>query len=109
MLSCRILTSEILVGDVVKLSTGDKIPADGVMFEGFNVRADEASLTGEAETVRKTADGNAFLYSGCLIAEGTCHMYVTAVGTKSQWGIIKEHLSERDEENTPLQVNPPPS
>ena len=30
-------------------------------------------------------------------------MYVTAVGPKSQWGIIKEHLSERDEEPTPLQ------
>ena len=47
--------------------------------------------------------GNAFLYSGCLVAEGTALMFVTAVGTRSQWGIIKEHLSERDEENTPLQ------
>jgi Ca2+-transporting ATPase len=99
----RVLTSEILVGDVVKLVIGDKIPADGIMFDGFGVRADEASLTGEAETVRKEATGNAFLYSGCLLAEGTAHMYVTAVGPKSQWGIIKEHLSERDEEQTPLQ------
>jgi len=127
---CSVLTSTILVGDLVKLTTGDKIPADGLMFQGFNVRADEASLTGEAETVRKTPDGepafsrplshprpalklivpcslsiagNAFLYSGCLISEGTGLMYVTAVGPKSQWGIIKEHLSERDEEPTPLQ------
>ena len=98
-----VLTASVLVGDVVKLCTGDKIPADGVMFEGHNVRADEASLTGEAETVRKSADDNAFLYSGCLIAEGTAHMYVTAVGPKSQWGIIKEHLSDRDQEDTPLQ------
>lgn len=99
----NVLTASVLVGDVVKLCTGDKIPADGVMFEGHNVRADEASLTGEAETVRKSADDNAFLYSGCLIAEGTAHMYVTAVGPKSQWGIIKEHLSDRDQEDTPLQ------
>ena len=30
-------------------------------------------------------------------------MFVTSVGPKSQWGIIKEHLSERDQEDTPLQ------
>jgi Ca2+-transporting ATPase len=100
----RILTSDVLVGDVVSLVTGDKIPADGVLYHiDSPVRADEASLTGEAETVKKTLDGNAFLYSGCLLAEGTCKMFVTAVGTKSQWGIIKEHLSERDDEQTPLQ------
>jgi len=96
-------TNTLMVGDVVKLVTGDKIPADGIMFDGFSVRADEASLTGEAETVRKTADDNAFMYSGCLVAEGTALMYVTAVGPQSQWGIIKQHLSEREEEETPLQ------
>jgi len=88
---------------VVELRTGDKIPADGIMFQGDSARADEASLTGEAETVRKTTDGNAFLYSGCLLAEGDAKMFVTSVGPKSQWGIIKEHLSERDQEDTPLQ------
>ena len=91
------------MGDVVKLCTGDKIPADGILFSGHNVRADEASLTGEAMTVRKSSEEECVLYSGCLISEGTCHMYVTSVGPKSQWGIIKGILSERDQEDTPLQ------
>ena len=94
----------MLVGDLVKLDTGHKIPADGIMFAGFNCKADEASLTGESEMVRKDPQGNAFLYSGCNIVEGTAMMYVTAVGPRSQWGIIKEHLSERNEEDTPLQA-----
>ena len=45
--------TEMLVGDVAILDTGDKIPADGIAFQVYGLVADEASLTGESEPQHK--------------------------------------------------------
>jgi calcium-translocating P-type ATPase len=97
--------AEIVVGDLVRLSEGDKIPADGVVISRpmGNLTSDESSLTGEAEPVRKNDVDRPLLYSGCNIASGDCDMLVTSVGDYSQQGIIRLTLAAREEEPTPLQ------
>ncbi|KAA3675100.1 Ca2+-transporting ATPase [Paragonimus westermani] len=50
------LASELVPGDVVFLSMGDRVPADLRLIEAVDLRVDESSLTGETEAVSKTAD-----------------------------------------------------
>lgn len=84
-------TRQLLVGDVVLLEAGDKIPADGVLTQGDDVSVNESSLTGEAEDVRKgvVGDEDAFLLSGCTLTSGRATMMAIAVGAESRWGRIK--------------------
>ena len=50
-----LMTSEIVVGDLVSLTVGDIIPADGHYIEGADMEVDESSLTGEpAVAIKKT-------------------------------------------------------
>ncbi|CAN0402166.1 unnamed protein product, partial [Ectocarpus sp. 12 AP-2014] len=99
-------TRQLLVGDVVLLEAGDKIPADGVLTLGDDVTVNESSLTGEAEDVRKgvkVGDGeDAFLLSGCTLTSGRASMMVVAVGAESRWGRIKAKLQD-EPSDTPLQ------
>lgn len=55
-LECLIPNTDILVGDVLLLDTGDKIAADGIAFQSYGLVADEASLTGESEPQHKGDD-----------------------------------------------------
>lgn len=84
-------TKELLVGDVVLLEAGDKIPADGVLTQGDDVTVNESSLTGEAEDVRKSTEQgeDVFLLSGCTLTSGRATMMAIAVGAESRWGRIK--------------------
>lgn len=84
-------TRQLLVGDVVLLEAGDKIPADGVLTKGDDVSVNESSLTGEAEDVRKGTgkDEDVFLLSGCTLTSGRATMMAIAVGAESRWGRIK--------------------
>lgn len=82
-------TRQLLVGDVVLLEAGDKIPADGVLTQGDDVTVNESSLTGEAEDVRKVEGEDVFLLSGCTLTSGRATMMAIAVGAESRWGRIK--------------------
>ena len=83
------------------------MPADGILTRGALI-ADESSLTGESETVRKEphrsmgCNTNPFLISGSTITEGTGYMIVCAVGSFSQIGKSKE-MMQFSEDPTPLQ------
>ncbi|KAH6808317.1 calcium ATPase 2 [Perilla frutescens var. frutescens] len=95
---------EILPGDVVHLSIGDQVPADGIFLSGFSVMINKSSLTGESEPATVNAD-KPFLLSGTKVQDGTCKMLVTAVGMKTQWGKLMETSSEgeaEDEDETRL-------
>ena len=59
-----------------------------VFVQGFDVKVDESSLTGEAELVKKHPDRDSMLYAGTQVMEGGGTMLVTAVGVSSQQGII---------------------
>ncbi|XP_076922400.1 calcium-transporting ATPase 2, plasma membrane-type-like isoform X5 [Bidens hawaiensis] len=94
---------ELLVGDIVHLSIGDQVPADGLFISGFAVSIDESSLTGESEPVMVSAE-NPWLMSGTKVQDGSCKMLVTTVGMQTQWGKLMATLSEGGDDETPLQV-----
>ena len=54
----------LVVGDIVVLNSGDKIPADGLFVSGSDVTVDESDFTGETDDMKKTLDKDIFLLSG---------------------------------------------
>ncbi|KAG0549746.1 hypothetical protein BDA96_01G281100 [Sorghum bicolor] len=94
---------ELLAGDLVHLSIGDQVPADGLFMSGFSLLINESSLTGESEPVAVNAE-NPFLLSGTTVQDGSCKMLVTTVGMRTQWGKLMATLSEGGDDETPLQV-----
>ena len=95
---------EIVVGDILVLQPGDLVPADAILLtKNIVIQSDESSLTGEANTVKKSTNIDPFLLSSCLISSGEqCKALVIGVGKYSQWGKIKENLV-MEVVNTPLQ------
>lgn len=80
---------ELVVGDIVLLNAGDRIPADGVLVDGSDVSVNESSLTGESDDKKKShqsdAGSDCFLLSGTTLSSGFAKMLVTAVGEQSRW------------------------
>ncbi|PWV64656.1 HAD-IC family P-type ATPase [Plasticicumulans acidivorans] len=114
----REIAAEALVpGDVVLLSSGDKVPADLRLLHVKNLRVQEAALTGEAEAVDKHAaaieaaatlgDRSCMAYSGTLIATGQAAGLVIATGTHTEIGRISTLLARVGSTTTPLleQIN----
>ena len=98
----QVQNADIVVGDVLVLSTGDSLPADGIMISGHSLQTDESSLTGESDAIKKT-EKDPFLLSGTKVTNGTGLMLVSSVGTNSINGQTLLSLSVEPEE-TPLQV-----
>ncbi|CAH9122941.1 unnamed protein product, partial [Cuscuta epithymum] len=95
---------DLVVGDIVHLSIGDQVPADGLFISGHcSLSVDESSLSGESEPVN-IEDKNPFLLSGTKVQDGSGKMVVTAVGMRTEWGRLMVTLSETGEDETPLQV-----
>lgn len=100
----RMSIYQLLPGDIVHLSIGDQVPADGLFLSGFSVLIDESSLTGESEPVMINHENHPFLLSGTKVQDGSCKMLVTTVGMRTQWGKLMATLSEGGNDETPLQV-----
>ncbi|MFM6980704.1 MAG: cation-translocating P-type ATPase [Micrococcales bacterium] len=111
----KIPSRELVVSDLVVLSEGDRIPADGYLVEG-SLQADESTLTGESISVRKVAamvaqttmqrpggDATEWLYCGTLAVRGRAKMIVLATGAKTEIGQIGTALREIETEPTNLQ------
>lgn len=105
---------ELCVGDIVLLSGGDKIAADGRLLSCVDFRADESALTGESAPVKKDADlvlnastplaeRRNMVYAGTFAEQGTAVMAVTAVGGGTEMGNIAGELSGKVDMNSPLQ------
>ncbi|KAG2309441.1 hypothetical protein Bca52824_029189 [Brassica carinata] len=94
---------DLVVGDVVHLSIGDQVPADGVFISGYNLEIDESSLSGESEPSHVTKE-KPFLLSGTKVQNGSAKMLVTTVGMRTEWGKLMETLIDGGEDETPLQV-----
>uniref|UniRef100_A0A0E0JTF8 Calcium-transporting ATPase n=1 Tax=Oryza punctata TaxID=4537 RepID=A0A0E0JTF8_ORYPU len=94
---------DIVVGDIVHLSIGDQVPADGLFIDGYSFVVDESSLSGESEPVH-VSTANRFLLGGTKVQDGSARMLVTAVGMRTEWGNLMETLSQGGEDETPLQV-----
>jgi len=100
----EISSNDLLVGDIVLLKQGERIPADGLYIDGRGTtecKVDTSVMTGEtvAVTVNKKSP---VLLSGTTIDEGLARMLVIAVGEESQYGILFKNL-QVEAEPTPLE------
>ncbi|PNH10921.1 putative calcium-transporting ATPase 4, plasma membrane-type, partial [Tetrabaena socialis] len=98
-----VINTEIVVGDVMFLDTGDKIIADGLVIDAQGLVIDEASLTGESDPIKKDATNDPWVRSGTTVNEGSGHMLVVAVGINSEWGKTLALVAEAGDDKTPLQ------
>lgn len=107
-------SENLVVGDVVILKMGDKVPADGFIIESKNLKINEASLTGEFKAVKK--DGGAKIpessplaeqinmaFMGTIVEEGEGKIIITSTGLSTEIGKIVGLLRETKERKTPLQ------
>ncbi|KAM7509030.1 hypothetical protein LguiA_019483 [Lonicera macranthoides] len=94
---------ELVVGDIVHLSIGDQVPADGFFISGYNLSIDESSMSGESEPVNVDLH-RPFLLAGTKVQDGSAKMLVITVGMRTEWGRLMVTLSEGGEDETPLQV-----
>ena len=121
---------DLVVGDLVLVALGDKVPADGIVTESFGLLIDQAVMTGESVPVEKTAvqtaDGkrqtaadifaadcplpsavsepdNHQLYRGTMVSDGRGRFVVTHVGDRTRLGQIAASLGDAaSESDTPL-------
>jgi P-type Ca2+ transporter type 2C len=114
----RIAGRDVVRGDLVVLSEGDRVPADGILLQCTDLQADESTLTGESVPVRKVAwddrpgsgsqhpggDDLPQIFSGSLVVRGSGLAEVTATGAKSEIGQIGQSLAALDIEPPRLQV-----
>ncbi len=104
--SKRIPGREVVRGDFVVLSEGDRVPADAILFSSSDLEADESLLTGESVPVRKSAcdveasasnsavcaDKTVFVFAGTMIVRGHGIGEVCATGSSSEIGKIGRAL-----------------
>ncbi|MCL1981519.1 MAG: cation-transporting P-type ATPase, partial [Clostridiales bacterium] len=110
----EIHVSEVVVGDIIFLQAGDKIPADGEIIGGA-VNVDQAALNGETEEAAKVPLGSGgeydakdllnrhYAYRGTVVCGGEAHFEVKVVGDKTIFGELALEVQE-DTRQTPLQV-----
>lgn len=99
----KVMSHDVVVGDLVILGGGDKIIADLVMVKNQGLIMDEASLTGESEPIKKSIQTDPWIRSGTMVREGSGTGLVIAVGHSSEWGKTILLMEESEEEATPLQ------
>lgn len=103
---CQVPRKDIVVGDIIKLETGEEIPADCELLESLNLIVNESSLTGELQAAKTTNpeqfDSNATYKSneikkGTTVIEGNCTAEVKCVGDKTESGEVYRSLNEGNE------------
>jgi Ca2+-transporting ATPase len=111
----RIAGREVVRGDIMVLSEGDRVPADGIVLAGSHLTVEESLLTGESVPVRKAESGGVtemgrpggddspFVYSGTLVVGGMAVARVAATGTRTEFGRIGRSLQTIEPEATMLQ------
>lgn len=104
---------ELVAGDIVILTAGDRVPADSLLIEAVNLHADESSLTGESVPVEKLvglceisaplAERHSMIFLGTNIVRGRAIAVVTAIGKQTEIGRIGQLINETKFEQTPLE------
>lgn len=109
-----IASKELVPGDIVVLDTGDYVPADLRLIEAINLKAQEASLTGESVPVDKNTqtienekvelgDRTNMVFSSSLITYGRGKGIVVETGMNTEVGKIAGMINETIDTQTPLQ------
>ncbi len=106
----NILTSEIVKGDTVLVQAGDKVPVDGLIFDG-HIKVSQAALNGESRDEDKTAAVNmeeadstdyasaSKVFMGSVVTSGEGYLVATVIGDDSELGKINKALTEDNEED----------
>ena len=107
--------AELVVGDVVLLEAGDRVPADGRLVQATTLAVDESSLTGESTAVDKrvevgdvtpdaaVADRRTMAWMNTTVVRGRGELLITATGMGTEIGSVAEMLSQAETRPTPLQ------
>lgn len=118
-----IVSNEIVPGDLMIISEGVKIPADGKIIKNYTLCVDESSLTGEAEGVWKEASDKLkenkknnqneievndywkkdYCYAGTLVTQGSALVEVCKIGLETEYGKIGKNVAEVKKQDAPLQ------
>jgi potassium/sodium efflux P-type ATPase len=105
---------EIVPGDVIFITSGDNVPADGYILESYNLHTNSFVFTGESKPEKKkakivtgenlsVADIENVIFTGEQVTMGEAKAVVTATGMRTELGRIAELATEVKEEFTPLQ------
>lgn len=105
----EILSRELVPGDVIVLRTGERIPADCVIIESNELKANESILTGESAEVEKvmasslvSTESKHMLFMGTYVVHGRALVQIAATGMKTRFGSIAGMISH-EEKTLPLQ------
>lgn len=110
----QINSSDIVVGDILVLESGDKISADARIIECHNFQVDESALTGESLNVVKNneilpsdaslAERKNMVYAGTAVTTGRAHAVVVSTGINTEIGHIADKVTNTEEEKSPLTI-----
>ena len=120
---CRVLrdkkeviidSSELVVGDIIFLESGNKVSADLRVIDSNNLTVDESVLTGESLSVYKNhevikenalvSERTNMIYAGCVILTGRCIGVICKTGIETEIGQIAKSVTETREEKSPLTI-----
>lgn len=110
----KILSQDLVIGDIILLEEGDKISADARLIETSDLQVNQSTLTGESNPVRKTKDAVLksdltkaetpnLIFAGTSVSEGNGKAAVTEIGMKTEFGKIANLTQNMKEEDSPLQ------
>ena len=104
----------LVPGDIIRVSLGDKVSADGRIIFANNFEVDESVLTGESipvekkadpvETPASVADRSSMVFGSTLAVGGFADVVITATGMNTEFGKITALLEKKNESKTPLQI-----
>ena len=111
----QVIPADTLVpGDIVRVRSGDRVPADLRLIEATNLRVEESALTGEAVASDKgvapvaadagVGDRDSMVFSGTMVAAGQGVGVVTAIGSDAEIGRIQTMLAQVEQFDTPLTI-----
>ncbi|KAF8342682.1 calcium-transporting P [Cantharellus anzutake] len=110
-----VLANELLPGDIVSFTVGDRIPSDVRLITALDLELDESSLTGESHAVRKAVEPSRFgaplgertsmAFMGTLVRNGRGAGVTIATGQQTEFGAIFTTMQEIEEKRTPLQIS----
>ncbi len=102
----RIPATDVVTGDILVLSGGDRVAADARLIEASGLEVDEASLTGESLPVHKgpneNTDEKRIVLEGSDVVAGTARAVVVAVGRQTRLGATAAALNVDCDEDSPL-------